>query len=84
MDEAQYTKTSRNAPFIQQSQSGRALLDRLRRIHKTEQDRFDRRLHSPHVPQDMIRVSISGDGLHELITEEDDDSITMIFHDHRG
>jgi hypothetical protein len=32
----------------------------------------------------MIRVPVSGDGLHELIAEEDDDSIAMVFHHHRG
>ncbi len=35
-----------------------------------------------HVPQHMIGIPISRDGFHELIAEEDDDSIPLVLHHH--
>lgn len=38
----------------------------------------------PHVPQHMIGISIASDGFHELIAEQDDDSISLVLPHHRG
>lgn len=41
----------------------------------------DRKL--THIAESMIGVSVARDGFHELIAEQDDDTVTLVLHHHR-